>query len=164
DLMDIWHEGSPVPVWPVKLKKPDRFQAEKNLTQFVNKLDEAEFNALNSDIEKIRSGLKSQGIHNWSKLYLKKSGTLLTGFIQILIAIPALLGIVLNDIPFYAAKAIAAKQGLAIEYYTPVRMAAHFFIAIIQNAILAGFMIAGECWIGLIVLILYPVWSWFAAF
>jgi hypothetical protein len=81
-----------------------------------------------------------------------------------LLSIPAILGIILNVIPFFAAKAIASKRGLAIEYYTPVRMAALFFIAVIQNAILAGFAIAGTSWACLAVLILYPVWSWVAAF
>jgi glycerol-3-phosphate O-acyltransferase/dihydroxyacetone phosphate acyltransferase len=164
DLMDIWHAGMPVPVWPVKLYKLNRFQAEKNLTQFVNDLDDIEFNALKQDIEKIRSNLLAAGIRNWSKLYLLKSASFLTGLLQLLLSIPAILGIILNVIPFFAAKAIASKRGLAIEYYTPVRMAALFFIAVIQNAILAGFAIAGTSWACLAVLILYPVWSWVAAF
>ncbi len=164
DVMDIWHAGNPVPVWPIKLESPNRFQAEKKLSNFINELDDTAFSVLKHDIEKIRAGLQSAGIHNWSKLYLKRSGLFLTLALQIVLAVPALLGIILNVIPFFAAKAVASVTKKVIEYYTPVRMAAVFFIGLIQNVILAGFVIAAGSWTCLIVLLLYPVWSWFAAY
>ncbi|MBK7427638.1 MAG: 1-acyl-sn-glycerol-3-phosphate acyltransferase [Saprospiraceae bacterium] len=164
DVMDIWHGGTPVPVWPIILENPNRFQAEKKLSNFINDLDATAYLELNNDINKIRTGLEGVGIRNWSKLYLKRSGPFLSLILQVLLTIPSVLGIILNVIPFYAAKAIGSKIKKMIEYYTPVRMGAMFFIAVFQNAILAGLIIAGESWTCLVLLMLYPIWSWLAAF
>lgn len=164
NVMDIWHAGSPIPVWPVKMKSNNRFQAEKKLSQFINELDDQAFFKWEQDISEIRNDLEVVGVSNWSKLYLKKSQPLLYLFLQIALAIPGIVGIILNLIPFYAAKAVAAKTKEVIEYYTPVRMAALFFVGLIQNAIVAIFLISGGSWICLAILILYPVWSWVAAY
>lgn len=164
DVMDIWHSAEPTSVWPLLLENQNRFQTEKKLSQFINELDEQEFTTWKQDISEIRNALKAVGINNWSKLYLKKSAPFLYLFIQLVLAIPAILGIILNLIPFYAAKSIASKTKKVIEYYTPVRMAALFFVALIQNAILALFVITEGSWICLAILIFYPVWSWLAAY
>ncbi len=164
DVMDIWHAAEPTSVWPLLLENQNRFQTEKRLSQFINDLSDTTLTEWKQDIAKIRNAFKAAGIRNWSKLYLKKPSPFLYVFIQLALAIPAILGIILNLIPFYVAKIVAAKTRKVIEYYTPVRMAALFFLALLQNAILAGFLLAAGSWICLTILVLYPLWSWLAAY
>ncbi len=100
---------NPEKLWPILDTDPTRFYRERNIANKLNSL----------------SGETKQSLHN---LLIKDQtrgsteiGILKTGFLMIG-APAALLGFILNAVPFYIAKYISGKKVKQKEFYSPVRM------------------------------------------
>lgn len=107
-LFGFYEKLAKDPAWPVVDRNPLRFIREKKIAAQINRLAEP----VKVDLYKLTN----------EPFLLSDKWSWQDYFILILVLPLALLGFILNAIPFYLAKYIADQKVRQIEFYTPVRM------------------------------------------
>jgi 1-acyl-sn-glycerol-3-phosphate acyltransferase len=132
-------------------KSSKSFDAESSVAAGINNMTKAESEAVAEEIKAMNLPYRYE-----SSLFIKKS-KLTVMITAILVAIPALIGYVLNLFPFVFGKRLAQSKVKEMEFYTPLLLAAwslsHTLILIILIIIL---FLAGAGWWSLM-LLLFPV-------
>jgi len=108
-LFSIYGKTSDEPSWPILDSASVRFEREKRIANRINQLSTDQ----KADMLRIASAIPA----GKAKRVDLKKGLILA------IGLPiALLGFILNAVPFYVPKYIAEKKVKQVEFYSPVRM------------------------------------------
>ena len=145
DLMDLMDSQSPYPMWPVVVPHDERFRRETLISGHLNNWDEDKTGEIRKKVEALKDKLPDSHGSMQILQYLHRPSWI--SFIYLIVGIvPAVLGFILNAMPFYIAKYIASKFRNEIEFYTPVRMASLLILALFGNIFLSIFAVVTSSW------------------
>lgn len=161
DLMDLMDSRSPYPIWPVVVPHDERFRRETLIARHLNSWNEDKTAEISEKVEALKDKLPDPdgSLKIFQHLYRPSW----ISFIYLLVGIvPAVLGFILNAIPFYTAKYIASKFRNEIEFYTPVRMASLLILALFGNIFLSIFAVVTSSWYLLVCSLTSPITGFMA--
>ncbi|MCB0668477.1 MAG: 1-acyl-sn-glycerol-3-phosphate acyltransferase [Saprospiraceae bacterium] len=142
-LFEISGNYSDEPAWPVIDRSQKRFNREKNIANQINHLSDTQ----KSDLLQLISAAYIRGSQLPWKLYL-----------ILILGIPvAIIGFLLNAIPFYLSKRIADGKVRQVEFYTPVRMGLNliFYLLWLLLGLILFFYLFG--WMALVAIWILPL-------
>lgn len=131
------------PAWPVIDRSQKRFNREKNIANQINHLSDTQ----KTDLLQLISAAYIRGSQLPWKLYL-----------ILILGIPvAMIGFLLNAIPFYLSKRIADRKVRQVEFYTPVRMGLNliFYLLWLLLGLILFFFLFG--WLALVAIWILPL-------
>ncbi|MBK8505413.1 MAG: hypothetical protein IPL46_26370 [Saprospiraceae bacterium] len=133
-LFDIYCTLANEGPWPILDHARKRFEKEKQIADQINRISEDD----KKDLLKLTaSPYQPNRVAPWKSYFI------------LLISMPfALIGFILNALPFYVPKSIADKKVTQVEFYTPVRMGLMIVLYIV--------------WLILCLIILFWVFGWSA--
>jgi glycerol-3-phosphate O-acyltransferase/dihydroxyacetone phosphate acyltransferase len=142
-------------LWPVISSRPEPLKQEKRLADMVNQLGEAEKTDFRRKLIDYFGALKMHEVSDADVKGPPKMGWAPLAFL-ILTFPAALLGYLLNFLPFWAARRLAVTKVEAIEFFSPVMVASGLVIYLLYFLLLLliGGLVGG--WSGLAAVIGVP--------
>lgn len=147
--LDIIRNNHPVPSYPWISRNVSRLMLEKRLANFINNMDQNDYSELKSKLGTYFVLLKHARISDRS-LIAKNRSVNKSVLVLLLIGVLALIGAILNFLPFVLTKFISSKFVKKGEFYSGVNICAGSLLFIIYYGIGSILLVLYFGWLGVL--------------